>query len=563
MGYKAHVSLTENSIKETRSVLFIENLLVGRAKTDIEREDKKANIDGFIELINDERRIIGKITVQVKTVRPCDEGKNKFPCPTSLFAYAENTTDVVYLLAVDHSTNTILFKHISKSLLSKHRDKEKQETITLNFNQDEKLRQDNVDAVLKQWLDTCNSMKFLLFQSDHLLKENEELKNKLLSMKDSKTTLKPSEIQLLQNFSDEYNRALDITFAYIKKVLFPNVWKRGIAIYEFTDNSLEYSLFNIKNGELLATIVQMPPKSIFELDPGHDFASFNKSNNPIKQDYVSVVNSIIEKHVADFIKHKRVIPFDETFLVEYIFDFVDDNHRKLHISTTNEIQVGNLLAYFERSYPNISHQSIRLITSGRTSIYLNTIYEALRYLNSHGFTLLTRPYPTKGKFGNTGWITDWYSEETAYLKVERVISATFRAYQNFIQSEFPLLASELDLFWGGNLIYVILDYSVENHSASICAYYFKNVVHSNEKIIMIESIDNSDLLKENNVSQSDGPFSLLQKETVHFRGFSYSLIKMESISDHIVLFDKYNCLTLFYDIMKRRFDNYFKTHRLK
>ena len=35
MAFKPQVSSTDNSIKEKRSVLFIENLLVGKAKTDI------------------------------------------------------------------------------------------------------------------------------------------------------------------------------------------------------------------------------------------------------------------------------------------------------------------------------------------------------------------------------------------------------------------------------------------------------------------------------------------------------------------------------------------------
>ena len=201
MAFKAQVSLTDNSIKEKRSVLFIENLLVDKANTDISTEDKKANIDGYIELLSSDKRIVGKITVQVKTVPSKYEGKNSYPCPTSLFAYAESTTDVVYLLAVDHSQSKVLFKHISYALLEANRSKEKQDSITLHFS--------------------------------------------------NKTTLSPEYIKAIQRFSDTYNDLLNTTFLYIKETIFPNTWKRGIAIYEYTDSSLEYSLYNIKNGELL------------------------------------------------------------------------------------------------------------------------------------------------------------------------------------------------------------------------------------------------------------------------------------------------------------------------
>lgn len=181
MAFKAQVSLTDNSIKEKRSVLFIENLLVDKANTDISTEDKKANIDGYIELLSSDKRIVGKITVQVKTVPSKYEGKNSYPCPTSLFAYAESTTDVVYLLAVDHSQSKVLFKHISYALLEANRSKEKQDSITLHFSNNEELRQDNIQEVLTSWLSTCNLLKFCLVKSDDILKENNVLKNQLSS----------------------------------------------------------------------------------------------------------------------------------------------------------------------------------------------------------------------------------------------------------------------------------------------------------------------------------------------------------------------------------------------
>ena len=65
MAYKAKISQTANGIKETKSVLFIETILVEKAKTDIVRDNTQANIDGYIELYDAEKRPCGKITVQV------------------------------------------------------------------------------------------------------------------------------------------------------------------------------------------------------------------------------------------------------------------------------------------------------------------------------------------------------------------------------------------------------------------------------------------------------------------------------------------------------------------
>lgn len=48
MSFKAKVSLDANGVKEERSVLFIQNLLLGRTKNDIDKGTTQSNIDGFL-----------------------------------------------------------------------------------------------------------------------------------------------------------------------------------------------------------------------------------------------------------------------------------------------------------------------------------------------------------------------------------------------------------------------------------------------------------------------------------------------------------------------------------
>lgn len=74
MSFKAKVSIDANGIKEERSVLFIQTLLLGRTKNNIDKGTTQSNIDGYIELLDSSNRISGKITVQVKTVSKKDEG---------------------------------------------------------------------------------------------------------------------------------------------------------------------------------------------------------------------------------------------------------------------------------------------------------------------------------------------------------------------------------------------------------------------------------------------------------------------------------------------------------
>lgn len=462
MSFKAKVSIDSNGVKEERSVLFIQTLLLGRTKNNIDKGTTQSNIDGYIELLDSSNRINGKITVQVKTVSQKDEGHNRFPCPTSLFAYAETTTDNVFLLAVDHSQDKVLYKHISPKLLDENRDKEQQETITLHFKPNEELRKDNIEVVLKNWLSICSSRVYCLTHGEAVLEENSELKSYLLNMPKMATDLRPCDIQEIQNFIDSYNKLLESDFRYIKSVLFPNVWKRGIAIYTYSDSSLEYSLYNVNIGELVAPIVQMPKCSIFEVKHEHDYASFSCTENKLKENPNLYSISIIKKHVEDFIKKQRIIPSDEVFLVEYIYEFIETNWRHLHLKKYSELNVCSLIQHFQSKYPYIDKMPVHIV-SGRKSLYVNTVYDAIKFLSEIGYTTIPYPYPAKGSYGNTGMVYDFYSPTTALDKSRIVIINTIRAYQNFIQSKFPLLANNLDAFYGGNLISVLVDYSNPGH----------------------------------------------------------------------------------------------------
>lgn len=555
MSFKAKVSIDANGVKEERSVLFIQTLLLGRTKNSIDKGTTQSNIDGYIELLDSSNRINGKITVQVKTVSQRDEGQNKFPCPTSLFAYAETTTDNVFLLAVDHSQEKVLYKHISPKLLNENRDKEQQETITLHFTQNEELHKDNIDTVLEDWGSICSSRVYCLTNSEAILEENSELKSFLQNMPKMATDLRSCDITEIQHFIDVYNGLLESDFRYIKSVLFPNVWKRGIAIYTYTDNSLEYSLYNINLGELVVPIVQMPQCSIFEIRNKHDYASFSCTENKLKENPRLYPLSIIKKHIEDFIKNQRIIPSDEVFLIEYIHEFIEANWRHLHLKKSSELNVCSLIQHFQSKYAYIDKMPVHLVSGGK-SIYINTVYNAIKLLSEIGYTTIPYPYPAKGSYGNTGMVYDFYSPTTALEKSRIVILNTIRAYQSFIQSEFPLLADKLDAFYGGNLISVLVDYSDPEHKFIFHIHYFRSILPSNEKTIIIEDISESRIIKENNLSSATDFF---RKESVMFNGREFSCFRGGGLNDMTILFGKYNCLTYFYKLLKTHFDDYFKS----
>lgn len=64
MAFTPKISLTETDIREEDSISYIESSLKGHGvKTQLVKGDKGANIDGFIELLDSENRMTGKVTV--------------------------------------------------------------------------------------------------------------------------------------------------------------------------------------------------------------------------------------------------------------------------------------------------------------------------------------------------------------------------------------------------------------------------------------------------------------------------------------------------------------------
>ena len=76
---------------DEESVLLIRNILIKQqVKTRIEEGGTTPNIDGYIELLDIENRIIGKLTVQVKHLTESVVGSNTYyDIPQSILAYAE------------------------------------------------------------------------------------------------------------------------------------------------------------------------------------------------------------------------------------------------------------------------------------------------------------------------------------------------------------------------------------------------------------------------------------------------------------------------------------------
>jgi hypothetical protein len=96
---------------EYDAVITFESLIDSRfVKPDIRVRDKHPNVDGTIEIVDQNQVPLGKLEVQVRKI---EAGKRKYSCPASLVAYSEVCTLPVILVCADPSMHRAFWKLIT------------------------------------------------------------------------------------------------------------------------------------------------------------------------------------------------------------------------------------------------------------------------------------------------------------------------------------------------------------------------------------------------------------------------------------------------------------------
>lgn len=550
MVFKPKVSLTDTDIREDESISFVESTLKGHGiKTQIEKGDKGANIDGFIELLDSENRLTGKVTVQVKTVPPSKEGMFEFACPTSLFAYAERTTEVVLLLAVDHKNQIALWKHISRELIDANRSKEGQDTITLHFDPDERLSPTNVNDIVDKWRDIVNDQIKRFVTSPSYQKELKELKEFITKCQSLPLDLSSERIAILQSFLDDYNKLLFGELSYFKDLFYPNVWKFGVAFSDYTETGISYTVFPINRGEQLAEIRRLPPNDLWSMRNlsihGHN------DYNPFVENYRNAIKEQVKQHVALFLKNmaKPELP---AFAMETIMSsFRKDSDYRV-FQKQDRLSFSKLKELIERNYPDVRTTNILLIDR-LTEYKLTDIYNALRLLTSSGFDKIVEPYAPKGSYGSTGYIYDCYNADTAFKRMKYVVDTVNNAFVKFVSDNFPAFSDFLlDRLKCDVILYNLSYNSPDGRDPGIETYYLNKDSHEEKKTFIYSNNGDSELYKEINKSN----YSDLFRKGITYDGVHYNVVSWESSIAHEILFSETPLWDTYSKLMKDRFEQF-------
>ena len=561
--FTPNLSVSENDIAEELSVDCLKEILRHEdIKTHFTTNDKTANIDGYIELLK-ERRICGKITVQIKTYPQKYMGQAKFDFPTSLLAYAQKcSSELVFLIAVDNVQKTAYWKYISTTIINDNLSKANQQTITIGFETSEILSKENLEETIAHWKSLYQTQSNLIINSVKINQENEELKSKLSKYQNPEFSINNDYVVSLQKFIDTYNTLLDNEFRSIKNHCYFNTWKIGIALFECESNAVSYILYDIKNGKNDLIIKEIP------IDEVRNFSVYtemyrNCMENVIHNSPESYAISLIKHKTIEFIKGKSVLFQTPEIATEYIFDFIKREGNYINLQQEEQYILPNIKERLEVKFPNIINNNTFHYTTGHHRINMNVVYGCIFYLINNGVTLLERNYPDKGNYANTGFVSDCYTSELAFEKLKYFYTRIPTLFDSYMEAMFPLLKSKICFFDGYDLVLVNLIYTDSEREKYhqdhyIVLHYLK--AHSNnavqpEIIVSLNYVD--EIYSQNGISshESLNYYFGFEKYILH-NEIKYEIFKQEGL-DMSLFFGDYYIHNMLYHYLHERFKDYF------
>ena len=554
--FKPNQSETDNDIKEGNSIACLVNILSHYdIKTHFTQNDKNANIDGRIELMTD-RRVYGNITVQIKTYPKKYFGRSKYDFPISLFGYAQQClNEVVFLFAVNSQDNISYWKHIDNSLIRKYEGKNLQKSIAIHFEDNEVVNKCNIGETVKRWKELFKKKCDLIIQTEAINQENEDLKAQIEKYQDPTFTFALGSVIKLQRFIDMYNYLLDYEYNVVKRIYFPDAWKIGIAVFEYQTKGLSYIIHKIKYGGNGLLIKEIPVGNIKSFTNSSTI-SRNSRVNAIEDDPDKYALSLVQGKVKELLKSKSVLFLTKEIATEYVFDFINQDGKYININQEESYELIPLKVLLEEKYPQLCERIPIVLVSRIGQIEINNFYKCIQFLVNGGIAKIDGIYPKKGKYGRTGYVSDWYSPALAFEKVKFVYKLLPSLFDEYIVNVFQKLSDTIKFFDGYDLILVNLNY-IEH--PQIIVQYLKlrkgNIVPP--EIIITLDYD-ADIYRENDIYATSlfGRYFDFNKP-IFYKGNQYEMTKQQG-EDTLLFFGNYYIHNLLYDYLNRRFKDYFE-----
>jgi hypothetical protein len=464
---------TSNDLSERTSVIWLESLFNRKdIVANFEKNDKKPDTDGFFTIL-DNGRFDGRVEVQIKTYNSkSSKNKPKYSCSSKVLYYAlKNRISCVILYVVDKVNNKAYWKYLSEHFIQSLSLKENQKNIVISFNEFEYVDDSNFDDCLRKWHSYYHVKNNGIFFNDDSIEDALDKKDRITELL---TTLDVSMIDkryivCIQKFIDKFNYIFDYDYIILKRFYYPNVWKFGIAVEEFTEKSLSYLIYTIMQGGNDLILKKICINSVLDIDfrKNHLYAASNSQKNDIWTGESDIVMKHVNSKIKDMIENKKFLYLSTETAIECIYDTLEQEYSRLKIDFNDTINLLSLWESIKDKYPNqIRERELQTYSVSNKSNNITIAYSCIEYLINNGFHDINRLYPVKPLQTNSDAYMNYLCAKT-----EAVFSYLPTLFESYMYYAFPTLQSKITFWDDTDLISVI--FLVDGVDTRIELNYFR------------------------------------------------------------------------------------------
>lgn len=597
---------------ESRSLTVFRQLLnEARVKAELQERDKRPNIDGYLDIVDNDGRSIGQLDVQIKTLSGRNLKARSFPCDLGFLGYCvQGASRQVLLIGVDTVGVRVYWVHLSHEVISNLRKKKSSVSIAIKFPTDNTIGAD--ESYIKSWESIVKEHSRRMRQVDplpaRLAEEEKSVQLLLQGHSVAMETYRP-EFAPIQDFLDELNRLFDNDFNITKQTIYPNAWKLGIAFSLFSNNGLCYSIFPLNKGHNEPLIRKVnssiwPKLSEQRVPNSHSVSVVSYSRNPILNNHVKEARARVCELTKEIISARALVLNHEHLARELVFSLVDRHHAILGLPQRDTYQLDELafglyeylprwveyaletlcpdkvipghlcgpgqsidLDALHSFFSDVSKQTPaslqRLIKKRKAPRFKPAIGSAryplgmfrrhLAFLSEKNLTSIQRPYSKpsnlRGTPGSSRLPSELWLPNDFAKNFKTVMNNVLATYNHLLAQNFPLLQTPLSIFRGFDRLVIVLRRGQSSFGAmwSICTYELACQTQSPQIIDVY--CEGIDILPEI-INKTSG-------DMIDIDGFRYA-IGSEGIEVCDMNFFLQPLLQRVYSLIERRFQEFTK-----
>ena len=324
-------------------------------KLDIKKRDKYPNIDGYIEIVNEARQVLGKLEAQVKKLPDNCGSSPKLPCPLSLIAYAKVTTLPVLFVGVDVKQRRAYWLPVSDDLVRDKAISDKQQRVSVSFHPGRIVEEKETRYVI-EWLRIAEDYQMKLREHDKRVATiTELLKSSTLT---AATAASPG-FREIHEFLDELNSLLEKPFSLVKTRFYPEAWKVGLAYRDFTPNSVTYTLFPIRPEENEAQIKEIDStRDLLTIDGITGYFTENPIRTRPKQHAVKAIQDSVKQILeGKLLDHKG----SNVLATEFLFAIADRFAEQMGLEKKDNYTIAQIENAFYCRLPIWVHEAVEFM----------------------------------------------------------------------------------------------------------------------------------------------------------------------------------------------------------